>query len=250
LSCEAVVNKMTFFPDTSTQIPREQLADHIREIFITTGDSVRIQAYYFSGKARQEGLVIYFHGNAGNICHRIGDAELLFKTGHDVLLVSYRGYGKSQGRPSEKGIYKDAQAALDYAADTLGYPLKRTYIYGRSLGSTVAVHVAQDKELAGLILITPLTSAREYAKASHMGPFQYIAGNAFNSIDKIGRMRCPALFIHGDKDEVIPYKLGKKLYEAYPGEKKFVTVPGGGHNDLDFVNPELYWSSVRAFLAR
>lgn len=121
-------------------------------------------------------------------------------------------------------------------------------IYGRSIGTAVAVDAAQDQDIAKLVLITPLSSGTEYAKAHGLSGLLFLVGEPFPSMDKIGKVKCPLLVIHGDTDEVIPQKLGIELYEKYTGVKKFVSIPGGGHNNLEFVYPDFYWRAIREFL--
>ncbi len=247
-SCNFVMNQVSFFPGDRETFSEDKLPPDVSEIFIETGDNVRLQAYSFRKKERGRRVIIYFHGNAGNLSHRVKDSLKLFKTGCDVLLVSYRGYGKSSGSPSEEGVYRDGEAALQYAQKNLGFKLSEIIIYGRSIGTTVAVYTAQRRDIAGLILITPLTSAEEFAEERGLSLFKGIAGDAFNSLSRINRVKVPLLVIHGDKDEVVPYVLGLRLYNAYQGTKKFVSIKGGGHNDLQKVDSRLYWSELYKFI--
>lgn len=248
ISCSGIVNSAAFFPDTKNNIPAEQLPDRVKEIFITSEDGIRLQAYLLRHNPRAEKVVIYFHGNAGNAGHRLDEASVLFNMGCDVLLLSYRGYGKSGGKPSEDGVYKDGRAALNFAADTLGYRFKKIFILGRSLGTTVAVHVSQNIPLAGIILVTPLSSGRDMADAVGFGVMKYFVGNPFDSMGKLNRITSPLLIIHGDRDEVVPYTQGLKIYNEYKGEKKMITIKNGRHNDLELTDPELYWGTIAGFL--
>jgi fermentation-respiration switch protein FrsA (DUF1100 family) len=180
--------------------------------------------------------------------HRISGAAKLFEMGYDVLVVSYRGYAGSEGSPSEEGIYTDGRSALRYVTTELGYKMSDVIIYGRSIGTTVAIDAAQRQDISKLVLITPLSSGSDYAKAQGMGSLLFLVGEPFPSIDKINHVKCPVLIVHGDKDEVIPQKLGMDLYNKYTGVKKFVSIPGGRHNDLESVYPDFYWRSIREFL--
>jgi fermentation-respiration switch protein FrsA (DUF1100 family) len=170
--------------------------------------------------------------------------------GYDLIISGYRGYGASSGKPTEEGIYEDGRTVLEYVTASLKYRPGKVYIYGRSLGTAVAVHCARGRDFAGVILVTPFTSAEEFITEKLPGLLSSFGRKRFRSIDKVHGLRSPVLFIHGTHDEVIPYSLGVKLYNACPGRKEFVTVNGGGHNNLEFVDPELYWSSVKRFLAR
>ena len=248
-SC-SVKNSFTFFPDKDYIVKQEQLPFYIEELAVTTDDNKKLQAlYYKHNDHKSEKLIVYFHGNAGNLFHRMDYAQRIYEMGFDVLLASYRGYAQSSGKPSEKGIYSDGAAVLDYAIGNLNYKMSGIIIMGRSLGSTVAVEIAQNKTPAGVILITPLTSGKEMAEAMGMKYLKFIAGDSYNSIAKIDKLSSPLLIIHGDKDEVVPYKMGLDLYEKYPGSKKFVTIPNGGHNNLQDVQPKLFWTSIYDFIA-
>jgi len=215
-----------------------------------TDDGVDLEALYLNHERKSRRIVIYFHGNAGNLYHRIEEASVIFDMGYDVVISGYRGYGKSSGRPTEEGIYIDGRTVLNYAMGTLNYKSEDIYIYGRSLGTTVAVEISQNVKHGGVILITPLSSAGDFIKEKYPDILSGIGRNHFLSIEKINNLKSPLLVIHGTDDEVIPYKLGVKLYEAYPGQKWFVTIKGGGHNDLEFVEPAAYWNSVKIFLER
>jgi fermentation-respiration switch protein FrsA (DUF1100 family) len=250
LSCESLFNTFAFFPDTKFFLDKKDLPEHCTELSLVTSDKIHIQALYFKQSGQHKKLVINFHGNAGNLYHRINESLNIFNCGCDVLLLGYRGYGKSEGKPNENGVYIDGQCVYDYAVTTLGYTSENILLYGRSLGTTVAVHTAQNRKIRGLILITPLSTAEDFARAKNMGSFGSIAKDKFVSIEKMKNITCPLLVIHGTNDEVIPSALGKKLYDEYKGKKDFVTIINGHHNDLEFVNPALYWKSVSEFISQ
>ena len=195
-------------------------------------------------------VIIYFHGNAGNLYHRFDHAQQLFEMDQDVLLVSYRGYSKSTGKPSEKGIYLDGESAVNYAIDNLEYNEEETTIFGRSLGTTVAIHIAQYKTFKGLILITPMTTGKEMASAMGLRWFKFVAGNSYNSLEKIKKIKSRILIIHGDRDEIVPYEMGKRLFEKFEGDINMITIKGGGHNNLSEVDPSTYWGEIEEFLKK
>ena len=243
-------DRLTFFPDKNNALPNEDIPGYATEKWIQTSDGENIQSYLFQHKELSERqLIIYFHGNAGNLYYRFDTAIKLYQMDHDVLLVSYRGYGKSSGKPNEQGIYIDGISAINYAINELGYPENDISIVGRSLGSAVAVHVAQHRSFRNVILITPLTSGSEMATAMGLGLVKFLAGDSYNSLKKINNINCRLLIIHGDKDEVVPYHMGKRLYEAYHGSKSMVTIEGGRHNDLQEVDGELFWEKIDSFLS-
>jgi len=247
--CSSIVNQFAFFPDTQNIIPAEKLPQGVEEVFITTVDKLKLQAYYV-GNPDSERLLIFFHGNAGNICYRISDILNLKNCGINVLAISYRGYGKSTGKPSEKGIYTDGAAAIDYAIQTLGYSLDNIIIFGRSIGTTVAIHISQHKDIAGLILITPLSSAKAQAKAQGLGFLSFLAGNAFDNLSKISNIKSPMLVIHGTDDEILPFSMGREIFDHAIVKKQMVAINGAGHNNLSQVDPSKYWGSIAEFIAQ
>lgn len=250
ISCESIINSLSFFPDTGYTVKAEKLPAYIQPVFLNTKDGIQLESLYFRHDAGKRKIIIYFHGNAGNLYHRISEASVIYNMGHDVIISGYRGYGRSGGKPSEKGIYIDGRTVLEYVMGALHYKPEMIYIYGRSIGTTVAVDISQNIPLGGIILITPLTSASDFIKEKYPDFLAGTGSGRFLSINKITNLKSPILVIHGTDDEIIPYELGVKLYNAYPGRKKFVTIAGGGHNNLEFANPDLYWSSVKSFLEK
>ena len=249
LSNCSVKDRFTFFPDR--EVPVHSVPSYASEVMIETSDGEHLQSFHFShGKELHRPLIIYFHGNAGNLYYRFDSAIRLYKMGHDVLLISYRGYGKSSGSPSESGIYLDGLAAVQYANQQLGYKDEELVVFGRSLGSTVAVHISQHKSFKKIILITPLTSGREMAVAMGLGLIKFLAGDSYNSLAKINNLSSPLLIIHGKRDQVVPYEMGKTLFDAYRGPKDLVTIPEAGHNDLQEIAGDHYWNEIKKFLSK
>jgi uncharacterized protein len=220
--------------------PAEKLPpDHVfspnkggREIRILTEDGVSLSAIRYAN-FKSDRIILFFHGNAGSLDSWrfvYNDLEYL-KT--DMIILDYRGYGKSGGTISEKGLYLDAKALYAHARG-LGYGDSDIVIYGRSIGTGIAVDVAQGKDLAGLILESPYSSLRKmiYREFWFMLPYFYLA-YTFDNCRKMASVTARLLVIHGTRDESIPFEYGKELFECYPGPKRFVPIEGGGHNDLD-----------------
>lgn len=169
-------------------------------------------------------------------------------SGVNVLGVDYRGYGKSEGKPSEKGIYLDGEASLTYAINELGFNEKNVYLFGRSIGTTVAINTAQKKDIAGLILVSPLTSGKEQAKATGKSSLSFLAGASFRNIDKVQNITCPVLVIHGTKDRIIPYAMGVRIYNKIQTKKKLITIAGAGHNNMPSEFTVEYWKPILEFI--
>ena len=245
--CETVANRFLFQPDPKDMLAQEQLPVQVQQLFIETADQVMLQAYFLPQPASNR-ILIYFHGNAGNICGRLPDLLNINRMGINVLGISYRGYGQSQGKPNEDGLYLDGEAAFRYAIQRLGYTTDNVILMGRSLGTGVAVHTAQHEEISGLILVTPLTSAKACARAYGFGPFAAIAGDAFNTIEKIQHIQCPLLVVHGTDDRIIPFAMGKAVYDRATVQKRFIAIEGAGHNDLSTAYAAVYWPAISEFI--
>jgi fermentation-respiration switch protein FrsA (DUF1100 family) len=199
------------------------------DVWLLASDGVRLHAWWV--KARQASLAtLYLHGNAGNLTHRFLQILEITAGGSSVLMLDYRGYGKSGASPSENGLYADADAAYLYLLDH-GYSARHIVLQGESLGTAVAVDLASRKECAGVVLEAAFTSGRDVANTvlPLIGPLVF---RGFDSKSKIAKIRAPLLFFHGDRDEIIPLKLGRSLFEAAPKPKWFIEIPEAGHNDL------------------
>jgi fermentation-respiration switch protein FrsA (DUF1100 family) len=245
--CSPLVSRMAFFPDTKDTIPAASLPPDVKEVYIKTGDNIKIQCYFLP-LAGSKDVLLYFHGNGGNIGHRIPELARLRQFGVSVLGVGYRGYGKSGGRPSEKGIYRDGAAAFKYALDSLGYKAENIFICGRSIGTTTAINTAMGKNIAGLVLITPVSTGQQYAAAHGLGFIAFLAGVAFDNVAKCKKIACPCLVIHGTDDEVAPFYMGERIFNSLTVKKQFVKIEGGDHNGLEYKDAQKFWGSISDFI--
>ena len=195
-------------------------------------------------------LVLYFHGNEGNVSTSLDETALLRSLGYSVLVVDYRGYGQSDGAfPSEASVYEDAEAALDALEDDWRLKPQDIYVYGHSLGAAIAIDLAaRHPELGGLIVESAFTSIYDMARLdSKYGifPVGLLLNQRFESIKKVGSLELPVLYIHGTADRVVPYSMGLALYEQSGGRKRFIAVPGGGHDDNAAVAPGELAAAIR-----
>ncbi len=245
--CKFIVNQLAFHPVSVSLLSKSSLPHGIEERFIDTEDQVRIQLLYLPSTGSDK-IVIYFHGNAGNIYHRIPDLLQLQRAGVNILGVSYRGYGKSEGKPSEEGIYQDGDAVFKYVTNALGFSHNNIIILGRSIGTAVAINSAKSREIGALILVTPLTSGKAYAKAMGLALFSSLAGNAFDNLTKIKDVKAPLLVIHGTDDRVIPFSMGKQIFDSAQSKKKFIKIEGAGHNNLQANYRQEYWPAIFDFI--
>jgi fermentation-respiration switch protein FrsA (DUF1100 family) len=216
------------------------------EVWLTARDGVKLNAWWIPAPGARL-VTVFFHGNAGNLTHRIEHMRAIIAAGSALLLPDYRGYGKSEGKPSEAGLYMDADAAYQWLIDQ-GHPPDQIVIQGESLGTAVAVDLAARRSCAGVVLEAPFNSASRVAAGilPFLGP---VIMRGFDSKGKIGKVRAPLLFMHGNRDEVIPYRLGQDLYAAGREPKSFWTVEGAGHNDLLEVAGDGYRKHLAAFYA-
>jgi len=244
-----IINKMAFFPEkTNGVLSADQLPEGVIEQEIPTLDGLKISSLYIKNASSKD-LVIYFHGNAGNIYSRIDDLKVLSSLGVNVLGVSYRGYGKSQGTPAEKGIYLDGKSALQFAHKTLGFSDKYIFIMGRSIGTTVAINTAMNQNIAGVILVSPLTNGKEMAKLGPLKWLSFLTGEIFNNIEKANQIKAPTLVIHGTADPVIPFSMGEEIFNKITTQKSFLKLTNAGHNNLS--SPQyasVYWGAIATFL--
>lgn len=223
------------------------------ELFIRSLDpEIRLHTLFFPNPNSQK-LIVYFHGNGGHIYYRLPHNLKLSEIAN-VFIVSYRGYSKSSGTPSEIGVYRDAVAAFKYASKQLGFATTQTYVYGRSLGAAVAIggleQLAHRDAYGGMILISPFYSGRRMAEDKGLG---WVPGlnNPFNSASKLLNLKVPVLFIHGTEDGVVPFEQGYDLYQSYPiDDKSFKAIEGAGHYGLSRRIGDDYWQWIAEFVLR
>jgi uncharacterized protein len=212
-------------------------------IEIPTPDGEKLVAWY-APAAQGRPTVLFLHGNAGSIAERPLRFQYYQKAGFGVLYLSWRGYGGSTGQPSEQGLLVDAEAAYDWLM-ARGVRPDKLFLVGESLGSGPAVQLAATRPVAALALEAPYTSMIDVARY-HYGwlPVQLLLLDRFDSLDSIGKIRAPLIVLHGDADPVVPFALGKRLFDAAPEPKRFVAIPNGTHGSI-FEEPT--WAQEVAF---
>jgi pimeloyl-ACP methyl ester carboxylesterase len=215
----------------------------VAEVFLAAADGTRVHAWHLKSGAP---LMLYFGGNAEEVSWMI-EAVQANAPGASWMLLDYRGYGQSAGAPSEKALVADAIALYDHAVKQLAADPERVYGFGRSLGSGVAVALAAERPLAGLILVTPFDSLAAVAKRYYWYlPVDWMLKHRFDSIARAPQMKTPLLCLIAERDEVIPAVHGERLCDAWGGPKRKVLLGQAGHNTAD-AHP-MYWTSIRAFL--
>lgn len=201
------------------------------ETFIKTKDGETINALFYPGPTNI--AILYLHGNAGDLSSWQDVHNDLVGLGHNLLIIDYRGYGKSTGTISEAGLYADAEAAYQYLIEEKQFTPENIILYGRSIGTGVAVEMATRHKVKQLILESPYSSLKALAKEKvpYLLP-SLVMRFAFDNVKKINSVQCPILFFHGAIDTLIPVEHTHRLYDAFKGEKQKIIVPAAGHNDL------------------
>lgn len=196
-----------------------------------------------------KGSVLICHGNTGNISDRLDEAGVFYSLGYEVLLFDYGGFGKSQGNPDERGMYADARAAWDYLEREPGRPKRVLFICGRSLGAAVAAELAARVQPRGLILESGFPSLLDVAMDRYaMFPVKLFLKYRFATQESMQAVHCPTLVLHSPQDLVVPYTLGRRLYNAIPGPKRFVEIVGA-HNGGYMKSVKTYRGALESFLS-
>jgi uncharacterized protein len=240
----AYQHRLMYFPDVTHWPPASAGLPQAEEIALASSDGERLRAWHVPPRGGRP-VVIYFQGNAGGLDLRVGRFGWLIEDGTGLVALSYRGYGGSSGTPSEQGFVRDAIAAYDFAAARYGP--KRVVLFGESLGTAVALALAAEHEVGGLVLDAPFTSAADVGAAAYrFVPVRRLIKDTWRSDLRIGRVRAPILVLHGDRDRVVPLRFGEALFALANEPKQMVRFPDGGHVNLDDHGAV---EAVRSFLA-
>ena len=240
---------MLYLPDLpSRQLDAspDDIGLEFEDVWLEASDGVKTHGWFVPGGSGRTAL--YFHGNAGNISHRLYTIQQLHELGLSVLIVDYRGYGRSEGKPLEKGLYKDAEAAWTYLTSVRGIADKDIVILGRSLGASVAAWIAARNAPAALIVDSAFTSVPDVAADVYpwlpvrlLSRFQHATGSYVVEAD------APILVVHSRNDEIIPFHHGESIFAAANEPKTFLELRGG-HNDAHFTSESIYLDGLRQFL--
>lgn len=235
---------LMYFPERVRTPPARAGLPQAEEVTLTSSDGERLIAWHVRPRGDNP-VVLYFHGNGGALRYRAGRFAALVADGAGLLALSYRGYGGSSGSPSEPGLLRDGGAVYDFAATR--YDSKRIVTWGESLGTGVAIALAAERPVAGIVLEAPFTSAADVAAAVYFFlPVRLLMKDQFRSDERIGKLTAPVLVLHGERDRVVPIVLGERLYSLIAAPKRFERFPAGGHNDLDDYGA---MEAVKRFLA-
>lgn len=245
--------RLAFHPSPVVEFTPAALGLEFQERRMEASDGTALAGWWVPAGPRAPSL-LFLHGNAGNISHRLEHLRRLHQAGLSVHIVDYRGYGLSQGHPSEEGIFLDARAAWEDLTGDLGRDPATVLIYGESIGSAPALRLAVELgsgpgSPAGLVLEGAFTSALEMARRSFpFLPVSWILRLRMDNLGAVRRLDRPVLFIHGSRDEIVPVRMGRRLFEAasHPG-KELLEVPGAGHNSVWMGGGEQVAGRIAAF---
>ncbi|GIW41987.1 MAG: alpha/beta hydrolase [Candidatus Binatia bacterium] len=243
----SILNSFIFYPEPNLVGTPALYGVPYREVRFRAADGPMLHGWFVPGRRLE--TLLWFHGNAGNISHRLENLALLHQhVGVSVFLFDYRGYGQSEGRPDEKGLYADARAALRTLEGLEGVDPARIVYFGRSLGTAVAIDLALERPPLGLVLESPFTSLRGMAATMVPRPLAALFPEAFDNAGKIPRVSSPVLILHGDRDEIVPYAHARELFARAPEPKWLYTIRGAGHNDTYVVGGSSYFERLVDFL--
>jgi fermentation-respiration switch protein FrsA (DUF1100 family) len=239
---------MVFYPTSRLEATPEDWGMPYRDVALRSEDGVALHAWFIPAEGADHAL-LFLHGNAGNISHRGDSIDIFRRLGLSQLVLDYRGYGRSQGAPSEQGLYRDARAAWDWLTGPGGFPPDRVLIFGRSLGGVVAARLASEVRPGGLILESTFSSAEDMAQDL----FPLLSRIVWLRFDldaasHVQGIATPLLLLHSAQDEIVPYALGRRVFDAAPEPKHFVEL-SGGHNDGFLRSEPGYSAALKAFLA-
>ena len=242
-----IENFFIFYPDSSFDTVPADWNLNCEEVYFDTEDETRLHGWFFPLKGDAP-MILFCHGNAGNISHRLENISLLLDQNLQVFIFDYRGYGKSNGRPSEVGLYRDGLAAYDFLVNIKHIPSERIVLFGRSLGASPAIEISLKRNVRSIIIESAFTSTKEMAKTMFLFKiFSFLLPPNYNNLEKISQVAVPKLIIHGENDKIVPFPMGQKLFEAAPQPKYFFPIRTAGHNDTYLFGGGAYFETLATF---
>jgi fermentation-respiration switch protein FrsA (DUF1100 family) len=241
-------DRLIYFPQRTLEARPADYGLSAEDLAVETADGVKLAGWWIRG--RGETVLLYFHGNAGNISHRLERARDLVGTlGLDVVLVDYRGYGESGGKPSERGLYEDGEA-IWRAVAARGVAPGRIVLFGESLGCAIAIETARRRACRAVILEAPFLSVPEMARSIYPFVPSFLIRSRFDNASKIAALTVPKLIVQAERDEIVPPKQTRRLFELAAPPKEYFVIPGARHNDAASVGGRPYLEAWRRFLQR
>jgi len=240
-------SRMMYQPTREIEQTPSDAGMQFEEVTFTAADGTQLHGWFVPVEDPRA-VVLWFHGNGGNIGHRIETLGIFHQLGVSAFIFDYRGYGQSEGTPDEKGTYLDADAAWAYLTEQRGVRADQIVLFGRSLGGVFAARRAEASDVAGVIVESAFTSVPDLGADMYpLLPTRWLSRFRYPTGDHLAGARCPVLVMHSPDDEIIPYKHGRRLFELAPGPKMFVEMTGG-HNDGFALSGQAYSQAIDEFL--
>ncbi|HOC63810.1 MAG TPA: alpha/beta hydrolase [Sedimentisphaerales bacterium] len=232
-------SRLLYRPVRDVAFTPEDMGLDFEDVTFRTQDGLALNGWYVAA-ADAPFTILFCHGNAGNIMHRLDTVSLFHRLGLNCFVFDYRGYGRSEGRPTEAGTYRDARAAYEWLRQSRGIPAEQIVLFGRSLGGSVAAHLAAQVDARAAVVESAFTSYPDMgARIYPYMPVRLFARFRYNTAAHLAEARCPVLVMHSREDRLVPFKFGRRLFEAAPEPKRFVEIQGD-HNDGYMTSGDLY----------
>lgn len=243
-----IESRSIFYPTREIPVTPPVIGLGFEDVYFKTQDGVTLNGWFIKAPNGRCTLLC-FHGNAGNLGHRLEKIALFHRLGVNIFIIDYRGYGKSEGKPTEEGVYQDALAAYDYLLTRRDVDPDKIIGYGDSLGGAVAVDLATKKKLACLIIDSSFTSVADLSKTIFPFVPPFLLTTKMDSASKVKNISVPKFFIHSINDEIVPFALGKKLFDAAAQPKEFLEITGG-HNINHIDSKDVLLRGISEFLKK
>lgn len=243
-------SQLIFYPETGREMVAvpSQVGLPYEDIQLATSDGLSLHGWFIPA-SQPRGTVLFLHGNAGNISHRLDSLQMFHRLGYNTLIFSYRGYANNEGSPSELGTYRDAEAAWRYLTEQRRIPSCRIVLFGESLGGAVAAQLAARQQPAALVIASSFTSLPDLAQNFYPYlPVQWLASIRYNTRENLRAVTAPVLIAHSPQDEIIPFEHGQALYAMANPPKRFLELDGG-HNDGFIFMREAWVRALEVFLS-
>ena len=245
-----IQSSLIYYPDMPGRhlvATPENIGLAYQDVEIITADNIKLHGWFIPHDNEKK-TVVFFHGNAGNISHRLESIGMFHRLGLNVFIIDYRGYGQSEGKTTEQGTYQDAEAAWKYLHDVQGISGQQIIIFGRSLGASIAAWLASKHTPAALIIESGFTSVPTMGQRLYpFLPIRWLTHFKYDTRQYVKRISCPVMVAHSKDDEIIPYDEGREIFAAAPENKQFLTLRGG-HNDGFLVSGSSYVEGLRSFI--
>ncbi len=243
-------SRLVYFPQRDIITTPDQIGLSYEAVAFEAADGVRLSGWFVPAQGAARGVILFCHGNAGNISHRLESIQVFHRLGLSTFIFDYRGYGQSQGKPTEQGTYLDAEAAWRYLVQERQVAPTEIIVFGRSLGGAIAAWLAQDQTPRALIVESTFTSVPDMgAQLYPYFPVRFLSRFDYNAMDYLGKVDCPVLVVHSRDDEMIPFGHGRRLFEAANEPKAFLEIRGT-HNEGFVTSAERYQDGLDSFIAR